>query len=142
MSASDVSDLLYNRSGLLGVSGFSDDMRTLLSSDTARAREAVDLFVYRIVRELGSLAAAMGGLDGLIFTAGIGERAVEIRRRVCQGAAWLGIKLDEKANASGGPCISDSHVSAWVVPTNEDLMIARHVAQLVCATQPSKEALS
>ena len=141
MSASGVGDLLYNRSGLLGVSGMSDDMRTLLASDAAEAKEAVDLFVYRILRELGSLAAALGGLDALIFTAGIGEHAAEIRRRVCQGAAWLGIRLDEKANASGGPCISDSPVSAWVVPTDEDLMIARHVAELVPAVRAAKAAL-
>lgn len=127
MTAASVSDLLYNNSGLLGVSSFSDDMRTLLASAAPEAKEAVDLFVYRIGRELGSLAAALGGLDALVFTAGIGEHAPEIRRRVCQDASWLGIKLDEKANAHGGPCISDSKVSAWVVPTDEDLMIARHV---------------
>jgi acetate kinase len=126
MSAADVSDLLYRRSGLLGVSGISDDMRALLASHDPRARTAVDLFVYRIVRELGSLAAALGGLDALIFTAGIGEHAPEIRRRVCEGARWLGIELDEAANARGDICISQSRVSVWVAPTDEDLMIARH----------------
>jgi acetate kinase len=126
MSAAAVSDLLYKESGLLGVSGISDDMRELLASNDTRAKEAIDLFVYRIARELGSLVAALGGLDALVFAAGIGEHAAEIRRRVCVEAAWLGIKIDDKANASGGPCISDSHVSSWVVPTDEDLMIARH----------------
>ncbi len=131
MSAQGVHDLLYHRSGLLGVSGFSDDMRILLASSDPRAKAAIDLFVYRIARELGSLCAALGGLDALIFTAGIGEHAAEIRRRVCRDAAWLGIRLDEAANTSGGPCISDSRVSAWVVPTDEDLMIARHTMDLV-----------
>ncbi|MGO8710496.1 MAG: acetate kinase, partial [Rhizomicrobium sp.] len=80
-----------------------------------------------------SLVAALGGLDALVFTAGIGEHAAEIRRRVCVEAEWLGIKIDEKANASGGPCISDSHVSAWIVPTDEDLMIARHAYSVLNA---------
>ena len=128
MSAEAVTDLLYNQSGLLGASGLSDDMRTLLASSEPRARAAIDLFVYRIGIELGSLAAALGGLDALIFTAGIGEHAAEIRRRVCEDARWLGIELDETANARGDICISQSRVSAWVVPTNEDLMIARHTA--------------
>jgi acetate kinase len=93
----------------------------------------VDLFIYRIGRELGSLAAALGGLDALVFTAGIGERAAPIRERVCRDAAWLGVKLDEAANARGGPRISaqDSRVSAWVVPTNEELMIARHTRRVL-----------
>jgi acetate kinase len=130
MSADSVSDLLYNKSGLLGVSGIGDDMRDLLASSDPRAEEALDLFVYRITRELGSLAAALGGLDALIFTAGIGEHAAEIRKRVCNQAHWLGIELDERANAKGGPCISQSRVSAWVVPTDEDLMIARHTREM------------
>ena len=129
MTANEVADLLYHECGLFGVSGISDDMRTLLASERAPAKEAVALFVYRIGRELGSLAAALGGLDALIFTAGIGEHAPEIRRRVCQAAAWLGLDLDEAANASGGPRITraTSRASAWVIPTDEDLMIARHV---------------
>lgn len=129
MTATAVSDLLYHSSGLLGVSGLSDDMKTLLASDRPSAKEAVALFVYRIGRELGSLAAALGGLDALVFTAGIGEHAPEIRRRVCEGAAWLGIDLDESANAKGDPRIAraQSRTSAWVIPTDEDLMIARHV---------------
>lgn len=128
MSADAISDLLYHESGFLGVSGISDDMRALLGSRDPRAAEAIDLFVYRIGRELGSLAAALGGLDALVFTAGIGENAAEIRRRVCEDAAWLGVALDPAANAAHGPCITrgDSRTSAWVIPTEEDLMIARH----------------
>ncbi|MEJ0043382.1 MAG: acetate/propionate family kinase [Rhizomicrobium sp.] len=131
MTPDAVNDLLYKKSGLLGVSGIGDDMRALLASSDARAAEAVDLFVYRIARELGSLAAALGGLDALIFTAGIGEHAAEIRRRVCVAASWLGIDLDGKANEAGGPCISGSRVSAWVVPTDEDFMIASHTLSLL-----------
>jgi acetate kinase len=128
MSVADVSDLLYHRSGLLGMSGISNDMRELLASNAREAADAVDLFVYRISRELGSLAAALGGLDVLVFTAGIGEHAAPVRARVCESAAWLGIRLDAAANLAGGPRIStaDSPVSVWVVPTNEELMIARH----------------
>ncbi|THD71879.1 MAG: acetate/propionate family kinase [Bradyrhizobium sp.] len=132
MTPQAVSDLLYHSSGLLGVSGISDDMRTLLASDDPLAASAVTLFVYRISRELGSLAASLGGLDALVFTAGIGEHAPEIRRRACQQASWLGIELDDAANASGAARISTpaSKVSAWVIPTNEDLMIARHTWHL------------
>jgi acetate kinase len=128
MSVADVSDLLYHRSGLLGMSGISNDMRKLLASNAREAADAVDLFVYRISRELGSLAAALGGLDVLVFTAGIGEHAAPVRARVCEDATWLGIRLDAAANLAGGPRIStaDSPVSVWVVPTNEELMIARH----------------
>jgi acetate kinase len=133
MSADAIEQLIYNRSGLLGVSGISSDMRTLLASDAAGAREAIDLFVYRIGRELGSLAAALGGLDVLVFTGGIGEHAPEIRARVCREAQWLGVTLDERANAAGGPRISSpgSAVSAWVIPTDENLMIARHTRHLL-----------
>lgn len=129
MSAAAVTNLLYHDSGLFGVSGISDDMATLLASDAPQAKEAVDLFVYRIGRELGSLAAALGGLDALVFTAGIGEHAAEIRRRVCLDAAWLGIEFDPGSNAAGGPCISTRHgrASAWVIPTDEDGMIMQHV---------------
>jgi acetate kinase len=128
MDARGLEKLLYHESGLLGVSGISSDMRALLASGDAHAAEAVGLFVYRTVRELGSLAAALGGLDALVFTAGIGENAPLIRARVCRAAAWLGIELDESANAGGGPCISraGSPASAWVLPTNEELMIAMH----------------
>ena len=133
MDARAIEQLLYQQSGLLGVSGISSDMRTLLASDEPKARFAVALFVYRIGRELGSLAAALGGLDALVFTAGIGEHAAAIRERVCQAAAWLGVDLDPAANATDGPRIStaDSRTSAWVVPTNEELMIARQTRTLV-----------
>ncbi|SDR35301.1 acetate kinase [Paraburkholderia fungorum] len=128
MDARAIEALLYKRSGLLGVSGVSSDMRTLLASDVPAAAEAVDLFCYRISRELGSLAAALGGLDAIVFTAGIGEYAAPVRERVCRAAAWLGVLLDPQANAKHGPLISDpqSAVDVWVIPTNEELMIARH----------------
>ena len=133
MSAAAVTDLLYHDSGLFGVSGISDDMSTLLASSAPRAKEAVDLFVYQINRELGSLAAALGGLDALVFTAGIGEHAAEIRRRVCLGAAWLGIALDPISNAAGGPRVSslNSKVSVWAIPTDEDGMIMQHCLKIL-----------
>jgi len=136
MSTDDVMDLLYNRSGLLGVSGMSSDMRTLLASDEPGAKLAIDLYVYRIGRELGSLAAALGGLDAIVFTAGIGEHAAPIRARVLEDAAWLGVQLDPAANSAGGPRISTeaSTVSAWVVPTNEELMIARHTRSVLATS--------
>jgi acetate kinase len=140
MTAQAVTDLLYHSSGLLGVSGISDDMRTLLASDDPHASEAVDLFAYRIGRELGSLAASLGGLDALVFTAGIGEHASEIRRRVCEYAAWLGVELDQAANAADRTRIttSASKTSAWVIPTNEDLMIARHTWRLTEGDEPKE----
>ena len=133
MNPEAVADLLYAQSGLLGVSGLSSDMRTLLGSDAAAAREAVDLFVYRMGQELGAMAAALKGPDALIFTGGIGEHAAEIRARVCRDALWLGMALDERANARHGPRISpaDAAVSVWVVPTDENLMIARHTRRLL-----------
>ena len=133
MDARALEELLYEQSGLLGVSGISSDMRVLLSSSDPCAAEALDLFVYRISRELGSLAAALGGLDALVFTGGIGENAGSIRARVCREARWLGLELDEEANAKGGPCISrtGSRVSAWVIPTNEELMIALHTRRVL-----------
>ena len=129
----DVERLLYHESGLLGMSGVSSDMRDLLASDVPAARLAVDVFVYRARRELGSLAAALGGLDAVVFTAGIGENQAEVRCRICADAAWLGVELDEASNARHGPRISapGSRVSAWVVPTDEETMIARHVATLL-----------
>ncbi len=133
LDARALDELIYKKSGLLGVSGISSDMSELLSSRDPRASEAVDLFVYRIVREMGSLAAALGGLNAVVFTGGIGEHAAEIRSRVCRDSSWLGITLDEKANDRGGPRISrmDSPVSVWVVPTDEELMIARHTFSLM-----------
>jgi acetate kinase len=135
MDVREVEKLVYNQSGLLGVSGLSSDMRALLASDAPAARTAVDLYLYRIRRELGSLAAALGGLDALVFTAGIGENAAFIRQRVCADAAWLGVELDAAANEKNGPRISTtaSRVAAWVVPTNEELMIARHARALIAA---------
>src|SRR5262245_24168937 len=133
LDARGIEKLIYNQSGLLGVSGISSDMRTLLASEEPRAKLAIDLYVYRIRRELGSLAAALGGLDAVVFTAGIGEHAAPIRERVCRDAAWLGIEVDTAANAKGGPLISasESRVSAWVVSTNEELMIAQHARTLL-----------
>jgi acetate kinase len=133
MTPSAVEDLIYRQSGLLGVSGISSDMRELLSSADPRARAAVDLFIYRIARELGSLAAATSGLDALVFTAGIGENAPPIRKRVADLVAWCGIELDPEANDKGGPCITtpQSRVGVWVIPTDEELMIARHTMALV-----------
>jgi acetate kinase len=133
MDARAIEKLIYQQSGLLGVSGVSSDMRVLLESDEPRAALAVDLFVYRIRRELGSLAAALGGLDAIVFTAGIGENAPAIRARVCRDAAWLGVALDQAANAAGGPRLSTpaSRVSAWSLPTNEEMMIARHTRRVL-----------
>ena len=136
MDVPSVTDLLYQRSGLLGVSGESSDMQELLTSTSAHAVEAINLFVYRTGLELGSMVAAVGGLDVLVFTGGIGEHAAPIRARVCQDAQWLGVRLDEAANRAGGPKISaaESAVSVWVIPTNEDLMIARHTRDVLRAT--------
>ncbi len=133
MDARAIEKLIYSQSGLLGVSGISSDMRTLLESEAPTANLAVDLFCYRIRRELGSLAAALGGLDALVFTAGIGENAPIIRSRVCRDASWLGVDVDDEANAQGLECISSgsSRVAVWVVPTNEELMIARHTWRLL-----------
>jgi len=131
MNTRNLEKLIYKESGLLGVSGISSDMRTLLESKDPRAAEAVELFVYRITRELGSLAAALGGLDALVFTGGIGENAAPIRERVCRAAQWMGLEFDGKANAGGGPRISGegSRVRVWVIPTDEELMIALHTRQ-------------
>jgi acetate kinase len=133
MTHGEVERLLYNESGLLGVSGISSDMRSLLASDSPRARAAVDLFLYRIRRELGGLVAILGGIDALIFTAGIGENPTEIRSRVCRDAKWLGVLLDEDANVSGRRKVSapGSRVSVWVIPTNEELMIARQTRRVI-----------
>jgi len=133
MEAPAIEKLLYQQSGLLGVSGVSSDMRVLLGTDTPRARFAVELFAYRIGRELGSLAAALGGLDALVFTGGIGEHATPVRERVVQHAAWLGLELDAGANARGDRRITHptSRIPAYVVPTDEELMIARHTRNLI-----------
>jgi acetate kinase len=135
MDARAIEKLIYSQSGLLGVSGISSDMRTLLDSDDPRARLAIDLYCYRIRREMGSLAGALGGLDAIVFTAGIGENSAAIRERVCRDAAWIGVELDATANAKGGPGISAgaSRISAWAIPTNEELMIARHARRVIGA---------
>ena len=132
---SDIQRLLYEQSGLLGISGLTSDMRELLASADSRAAEAVDLFVYRIGRELGSMAAALHGLDAIVFTGGIGENAAAIRARICRDAAWLGVELDADANVSGDPCVStgSSRVQVWVIPTNEEALIARHTCRLAFA---------
>jgi acetate kinase len=138
MTVAELTELLYHRSGLLGVSGVSADVRALLADPSDSARDAIDLFVYRVGRELGSLAAALGGLDALVFTGGIGEHADLIRARVCRDAGWLGVTLDERANERHGPRISrdGSRVSAWVVPTDEELVIARHTVTLTRGAAP------
>src|SRR5262249_6635057 len=128
MPADAIETLLYRESGLLGLSGLSSDMRDLLASDAPDARLAIEYFVYRIARELASLAGALGGLDGVVFTAGIGENSKDVRAMVCERAAWLGIDLDPAANRAGGPRITraGSRGSAGRIPTNEELMIAGH----------------
>ena len=133
MDADAIERLLYHDCGLKGVSGISNDMRDLLASDDPRATQAIDLFVYRICRELGALTAALGGLNGLVFTAGIGERSPEIRARVCERAAWLGIEIDLAANLAGGPRISTSasRVAVYAIPTDEEQMIARHTLDVL-----------
>jgi len=137
LDAGQVADLLYNRSGLLGVSGLSDDLRVLEESHDPRAREAVELFAYRIKLEIGSLAAALGGLDVLLFSAGIGEHSAQTRRRICAGLDWLGVALDEAANATHATKISSnsSTVDVFVVPTDEELTIARATRAIVIREQ-------
>jgi acetate kinase len=133
LSPREVEKILYKESGLLGISGISNDMRDLLGRPEPEARLAVEYFVYRAAKEIGALTAVLGGVDGLVFTAGIGENSAEIRERICHASKWLGIELDAEANAAKGPRIStpQSKVSAWVIPTNEELMIARHTGSLL-----------
>jgi acetate kinase len=137
MDAAALEDLLYRRSGLLGVSGISDDMRALLASADVGAQEAVELFVFRIVREIGALSASLGGLDGLVFTGGIGENSAEIRERVAARLGWLGLTLDAAANRAGDIRISQagSPVCAWAIPTDEEAVIARHTMFLAGLSQ-------
>jgi acetate kinase len=133
LSAKEIETILYKKSGLLGISGISNDMRELEGSSEPAARLALDYFVYRAAKEIGAMAAVLGGIDGLIFTAGIGENSAEMRHRICEASAWLGVELDAEANARKGPRISTprSKVSTWVIPTNEELMIARHTGELL-----------
>jgi len=135
MDARAVEKLLYGQSGLLGISGVSSDMRALLASAEPRAALAIDLYCYRIRRELGSLAAALGGVDALVFTGGIGEHAAAIRARVLDDASWLGVERDAAANARGGPLLTTagSRVAAYAIPTDEELMIARHTRRVIDA---------
>jgi acetate kinase len=133
MDARSIEKLIYQQSGLLGVSGISSDMRTLQASTDPAAKAAIDLLIYRIGRELGSLAAALRGLDAIVFTAGIGEHSASLRERVCRDAAWLGVDLDQRANEAHGPRLTTaaSRVAAWVIPTDEELMIARHTRRVL-----------
>ncbi len=127
-SREEIADLLYKKSGMLGISGISNDVRELLDSHDSRASEAIEFFVYRAIREIGALTATLGGLDALIFTAGIGENSPVIRRRICEGLDWLGIRIDVGANERGHGCISPKGASpfVWVIPTDEELVIAEH----------------
>jgi len=131
LDAKAIEDLIYRRSGLLDVSGISSDICTLRQSKAPEAAQAIALFVYRIVREIGSLAAALGGLDGLVFTAGIGEHDPATRAEVAAGCGWLGLKLDSALNTLGGGRISapGASVAVWVVPTDEERMIARYTSR-------------
>ena len=133
LSVKEVETILYKKSGLIGISGISNDMRSLLASNEPDARLALDYFVYRAAKEIAAMTAALGGIDGLVFTAGIGENSPEIRKRICVASAWLGVELDEDANARKAPRITSqaSKVPAWVIPTNEELMIARHTGALL-----------
>jgi len=133
LSVKEVETILYKKSGLIGISGISNDMRDLLGREEPEAKLAVDYFIYRIAKEIGALAAALGGVDALVFTAGIGENSAEIRRRVCESSAWLGIQLDNDRNEQKADRIStpQSKISVWVIPTNEELMIALHTGQLL-----------
>ena len=135
MDADALRELLYDRSGLLGVSGISPDMKILIERPEPAAREAVAFFCYRVAREIGSLAAALKGLDALVFTGGIGEKASPVRAEICRLAEWLGLELDEEANNGARTCISrpNSRVSAWVMPTDEESVIARHTFRLMAA---------
>jgi acetate kinase len=135
MSAEQLVDLLYRRSGVLGLSGISSDFRELLASDNPRAHFAVEVFCYRVAGHIASLAAALGGLDGVVFTAGVGENAAPVRSAICRACAWLGLELDETANHEHRECIStsNSRVAAYVIETDENLMIARHARALVAS---------
>ena len=141
LSAKEVETILYKKSGLLGISGISNDMRDLLGRSEPEARLAVDYFVYRVAKEIGALAAVLGGIDALVFTAGIGENSPEIRRRICEASRWLGIELDEAANDEKALRISapNSRAAAYVISTNEELMIARHTGRLLGISTESKE---
>ena len=133
MSPQEVETILYKKAGLIGISGISNDMRDLLGREEPEAKLAVDYFIYRAAKEIGALTAVLGGVDAIVFTAGIGENSPEIRRRICEASAWLGIQLDPQKNNKKATRIStaESKVSVWVIPTNEELMIARHTGDLL-----------
>ena len=141
LSVKEVENILYKKSGLLGISGISNDMRNLLGNSESSSQLAVDYFVYRAAKEIGALAAVLGGVDGVVFTAGVGENSAEIRQRICAASAWLGIELDEAANRSKTTRISSSQskISVLVIPTNEELMIARHTGELLGLRGTSRE---
>ncbi|MFU0504687.1 acetate/propionate family kinase [Pseudaminobacter sp. NGMCC 1.201702] len=141
MHVHEISRLLYDRSGLLGVSGISDDMQTLVESDDPQSKEAIDLFVYRAGREIGSLAAALGGLDTLVFTAGIGENSPLIRDKICEAAAWLGVTLDAERNRQGNERISahGSVVDVLVIPTEEERAVAEQVSSAMSQGAPVRD---
>ena len=132
MTPAALESMLYHQSGLLGLSGVSADTRQLLASRKPRARLALEYFIYQVAREIAALASSLQGLDGLVFTGGIGEHSAEIRAGIVDACGWLGVKLDARANRAHGPRIStaSSRVPAWVIPTNEELMIARHAWKL------------
>lgn len=144
LTAAEVEDILYRKSGLLGISGISSDMRDLLDSAEPAARLAVDYFVYRAAKEIGALTAALGGLDALVFTGGIGEHSAEIRQRISESSAWLGIELDPAGNDAHGPCISrpGSPVPVWVIPADEELMIVQHTWRLLGLEVPAADYLA
>ncbi len=133
MDAAAIEELIYRKSGLLGVSGLSPDMRALRASSDPAAREAIDLFVYRIIREAGSLVAALGGIDALVFSGGIGENDVATRKEVIEGCRWMGAILDPELNANGEGCISaaTSLIPIWAIPTDEECLIARHTIRVL-----------
>jgi acetate kinase len=140
MTAAQVEDLLYRASGLKGLSGVSNDVRELEKSTDPRAAFAIDYFVYRVGLNAGTLAAALGGLDAFVFTAGIGENSATMRARIAEKLAWLGVALDADANAARKSLISrpDSRVGVYVIPTDEELMIARHTLALLAQRSPQK----
>jgi acetate kinase len=142
LDGAQLSDLLYQKSGLLGVSGLSADMRVLLQSPEASAREAIELFVFRVAREAAALAGTLGGLDGIVFTAGIGENCPPVRAAICERLAWLGVQLDDAANRRGEAKISlpGRGVAVWVIPTDEEQMIAIHTREAMAPAPPGAQS--
>ena len=135
MSLNDLEHMLYQESGLLGVSGLSADMRVLLASDDPRAAEAIELFTFRVAREVAAMANTLGGLECLVFTGGIGEHSAEIRQQICERLQWLGVRIDHSANGKASECINaeNSRVDVRVIPTSEETMIARHCSEILRA---------